>query len=244
MSNTYNERLLNLAITLKNDCAFKYYYKFKGKFTQGYLWNGNVETEIYEHWVQQTCTVDFKVEVRRVTGTASVTVPPLPIFSVGLTFAGVGVTAQVDVQISVALTASLTYTGTDSMYVGGRVTQMVKVGCRGQCTNDIIFERSFEPQNQNNFDAVDNVGGSLAPLVSFVLSAGIMGSGGMFGGWGFKLSAGVKLSLPLSMQTGTVPAVANPNRFYLHLGNRRQTVWSPLREETRIALNLILLARR
>jgi len=41
----------------------------------------------------------------------------------------------------------------------------------------------------------------------------------MFGGWGFKLSAGFKLSLPLSMQTGTVPAVANPNRFYLHLGN-------------------------
>ena len=69
------------------------------------------------------------------------------------------------------------------------------VGCRDQCrpfSNNVIFEKSFEVQNQNNFNAVDNVGGSLALSVSFVLSAGSMGSGGMFGGWGFKLSAGVK----------------------------------------------------
>jgi len=169
-------------------------------------------TEIYKHWVQQTCTVDFKVEMQSRSGSESLDLPEVPIFGRGLTFAGVSVMAQVDLQVSLGLTASLTYTGTDSMHAGGRVKQMVKVGCRDQCrpgSTDIIFEKSFEAQNHHNFDAVDNVGGSLAPSVSFVLSAGIMGSSQMFGGWGFKLSAGFKLSLPLSMQTGTVPVVAN-----------------------------------
>jgi len=165
-SRAYAKTLLDLDFTLKNDCSFKYYYKFKGRYTQGYLWNTNVVTEIYEHWVQQTRTVDFKVEMQSRSGSESLDLPKVPIFGRGLTFAGVSVMAQVDLQISLGLTASLTYTGTDSMHARGRVKQMVKVGCRDQCrpgSTDSIFEKSFEAQNHHNFDAVDNVGGVHSP---------------------------------------------------------------------------------
>jgi len=143
-SHAYAKTLLSLDFTLKNDCSFKYYYKFKGRYTLGYLWNTNVVTEIYEHWVQQTCTVNSKVEMQSRSGSESLDLPEVPIFGRGLTFAGVSVKAQVDPQISLGLTASLTYTGTDSMHAGSRVKQMVKVGCRDQCrpgTSDIIFEK-------------------------------------------------------------------------------------------------------
>ena len=181
-------------------------------------------TEEYEHWVQETCTANMKVRMRSASGTASIDLPSLNVLGADITLAGVSVRASVTAGLRLSLSASLTFEGTSAVYAGGRVQQTIKVGCRDECrpfTSDIIFERTFQALNYNNFEAVDGVRGTLDPSVSFTLTAGIMGNlGSLLGDWGFKLSGGVKLSLPSEMRMGSLSAISNPSRFYITGGSQ------------------------
>ena len=184
-----------------------------------------MQTEEYEHWVQQTCTADFKVRIRSASGSASVALPRIDVLGTSIMLAGVTVRASVGVELSLGLSASLTFDGTDAVYSGGRIQQSIKIGCRDDCvpfTNDIIFERTFQALNHNNFDAVDGVRGSLDPSVTFSLSAGILGnSGSIFGDWGFKIQGGIKLSVPAQMREGSsLSALYNPSRFFITGGSQ------------------------
>ena len=197
---SYEKTMLNLNYGFWHECSFRYYYKFKGTSEDGYLWDGAMQTEEYEHWVQQTCTANFQVSMRSTSGTASLPLPDIAVLGKDLTLAGVSVRAKVSVQVTLGLSASLTYGGADVVYAGGRVQQSVKIGCRDECrpfTSDIIFERDFEALNYDNFNAVDNLRGTINPSVSLTVTAGIMGNfGSIFGDWGFMFRGGVKLSLP------------------------------------------------
>ena len=220
---TYRKTLLNLDFNFWHECNFQYYYKFKGTNQDGYLWDSAMQTEEYEHWVAQTCTADFKVQMRSASGATSVALPDIPVIGLTMNMAGISVMASVTVKVTLGVSASLTFDGASTIYGGGRVQQTVKTGCRDECrpfTSDIIFEESFQALNSNNLDAVDGIRGSLEPYVTLSLTAGIMGNfGAILGDWGFKLQAGVKISVPMQMSTGYLSALSNPNRFFLTGGS-------------------------
>ena len=219
---TYQKTLLNLQFGFWHECSTRYYYKFKGKSVQGYVWGeSGMETLEYENWVQQTCKFNFDVTIRSASGSESVNLPQIEVLGKSISVAGVSLTLGVSVQMSLGLSASLLFTGTDAVNAKAEAQQMVKIGCKNRCQTysgspDIIFERSFVSSNSDNFKAVTGISGALEPSVSLSLSAGIMGNFGSMGDWGFKIYGVVKLSLPITIRTGYyLSAISNPNRFFI-----------------------------
>jgi hypothetical protein len=226
-SRSYDYTMLNMNFRLQNDCSYRYYYKFKGSKQDGYVWSETV-TETYEHWIQQMCTATFNVNIRAATSSASL--PPCPsggpcipvvdILGRSITLGGVTMRLSVALEVSLGLSASLTYTGADMIYARAGAQQTVKMGCRDQCrpfTSDIIFEQSFQQSTSDNFNTVTGLSGSLEPSVTLTLSAGIIAENmGWLGDWGFKISGRVKMSVPLTARMGSyLPAVSNPERFFI-----------------------------
>ena len=180
-----------------------------------------METLAYENWVQQTCKFNFDVTIKSASGSESVNLPQIQVLGRSISVAGVSLMLGVSVQMSLGLSASLLFTGTDAVNAKAEAQQMVKIGCKDRCqiysgSPDIIFERSFVSSNSDNFKAVTGISGALEPSVSLSLSAGIMGNFGSMGDWGFKIYGVVKLSLPITIRTGYyLSAISNPNRFFI-----------------------------
>jgi hypothetical protein len=237
-SKSYQQTMLNMNFGLENACNYKYYFKLKGQKQDGYVWSTMV-TETYEHWIQQTCTVTFNVNIRTASGSASVTpCPPgqsysssggpcipfgvIDILGRSISVAGVSVRVSVSLEISLGLTASLSYNGADTINARAGAQQIVKIGCRGKCSpysfdDDMIFERSFLQSRSDNFNAITGLSGSFEPSVTLTLSAGIMAQNmGWLGDWGFKISGRVRMSVPVTARMGNyLPAVSNPSRFFI-----------------------------